>query len=133
MSLSELLTQQVNKTFVWGGGIGFFSGIIGVGGYFLISCFTIKKVGRCKNRCISYWVAVFIFLNSLAGLTGNLITGQNELDVSILFSFATVVLIGGFIGSLYGSRFASQKHVRMLLVIVLFVAAIKRVLDLFGF
>ena len=77
--------------------------------------------------------AVFIFLNSLAGLTGNFTTGQNELDISLLFSFAIVVLIGGFIGSLYGSKFASQKHVRTLLVIVLVVAAIKRVYELLGF
>ena len=132
-SIVVKITNPTSKqAFVWGGGIGFFSGIIGVGGgIFLSPVLLLKKWADVKTAAAT--AAVFIFLNSLAGLTGNLITGQNELDVSILFSFATVVLIGGFIGSLYGSRFASQKHVRTLLVIVLFVAAIKRVLDLFGF
>ena len=130
--VAKITSPTSKQAFVWGGGIGFFSGIIGVGGgIFLSPVLLLKKWADVKTAAAT--AAVFIFLNSLAGLTGNLITGQNELDVSILFSFATVVLIGGFIGSLYGSRFASQKHVRTLLVIVLFVAAIKRVSDFFGF
>ena len=139
----KIITFQNNETvkisnptkkqaFLWGGGIGFFSGIIGVGGgIFLSPVLLLKRWADVKTAAAT--AAVFIFLNSLAGLTGNFITGQNELDVSLLFSFAIVVLIGGFIGSLYGSKFASQKHVRTLLVIVLVVAAIKRVSELFGF
>lgn len=139
----KIITFQNNKTvkisnpsnrqaFFWGGGIGFFSGIIGVGGgIFLSPILLLKKWADVKTAAAT--AAIFIFLNSLAGLTGNFITGQNELDFSVLFSFASVVLIGGFVGSLYGSKFASQKHVRTMLVVVLIVAAMKRVVGFFGF
>jgi uncharacterized membrane protein YfcA len=49
----------------------------------------------------------------------------------VLFPFVSAVLIGGFIGSRYGAEIAPQQMVRKLLVIVLVVAAVRRVVELF--
>ena len=61
------------------------------------------------------------------------VSDQLNVDVSLLTIFVIAIVIGGFIGSLYGSKFASDKHVRIILVMVLIVAAIKRVAELIGF
>nr|AIE91283.1 hypothetical protein [uncultured marine group II/III euryarchaeote AD1000_114_C07] len=71
--------------------------------------------------------AIFIWVNSIAGLAGAGMSGQLNLDLEILASFAFVVLIGGFIGSFYGSKISSQSTIQKLLVIVILVAASKRI------
>jgi len=49
-----------------------------------------------------------------------------------LLPFVVVVLIGGYFGSQYGAVLAHQKSVRKLLVVVLFIAATKRIIELLG-
>ena len=58
---------------------------------------------------------------------------QLDLDVTTLLPFAAAVLIGGVVGSRYGSEIAPQLTVRRLLVVVLIVAAARRVLGMMGF
>jgi uncharacterized membrane protein YfcA len=48
-----------------------------------------------------------------------------------MFPFVAAVLVGGFIGSRYGAEIAPHQMVRKLLVVVLVVAAARRVLELF--
>lgn len=120
------------EAYFWGGGIGFFSGLIGVGGgIFLSPIILLKRWATVKSAAAT--AAVFIFVNSLSGLVGMGVSDQLNVDVSLLTIFVIAIVIGGFVGSLYGSKFASDKHVRIILVIVLIVAAIKRVAELIGF
>ena len=53
------------------------------------------------------------------------------LEWGVLFPFVSAVLIGGFIGSRYGAEIAPQQMVRKLLVIVLVVASVRRIVELF--
>jgi uncharacterized membrane protein YfcA len=76
--------------------------------------------------------ALFIWFNSLAGLVGAGLSNQLDLEAGILGPFAAVVLLGGLVGSRYGSEVVSQTGVRRLLVVVLCVAAARRVLGLAG-
>ena len=113
-----------------GGSIGFVSGIIGVGGgIFLSPILLLKKWATPKGAAATS--ALFIWVNSLAGLGGATLSGQLTLEMGVLFPFVSAVLVGGFIGSRYGAEIAPQQMVRKLLVIVLVVAAIKRVVELF--
>ena len=113
-----------------GGSIGFVSGIIGVGGgIFLSPILLLKKWATPKGAAATS--ALFIWVNSLAGLGGATLSGQLTLEMEVLFPFVSAVLVGGFIGSRYGAEIAPQQMVRKLLVIVLVVAAVRRVVELF--
>ena len=113
-----------------GGTIGFASGIIGVGGgIFLSPVLLLKKWATPKGAAATS--ALFIWVNSLAGLGGATLSGQLTLEWGVLFPFVAAVLVGGFIGSRYGAEVAPQQMVRKLLVMVLIVAATKRFYELF--
>ena len=76
--------------------------------------------------------AVFIWVNSAAGLIGSSISGQNVIEIEVLVPFAIAVLIGGYVGSKFGSERFSQTTVRNLLVSVMLIAAIRQILELLG-
>ena len=54
-----------------------------------------------------------------------------QLELELLIPFLAAVLLGGFIGSRYGSVVAPESKVRRLLVLVLIVAATKRLFETF--
>ena len=127
---------EVNSEPSWGiaapvgGTIGFASGIIGVGGgIFLSPVLLLKEWATPKGAAATS--ALFIWVNSLAGLGGATLSGQLALEWGVLFPFVAAVLVGGFIGSRYGAEIAPHQMVRKLLVVVLVVAAARRVFELF--
>ena len=109
--------------------IGFLSGIIGVGGGIFLSPI-ILLFGWSDPKTTAGISAVFIWVNSFSGLVGSTISGQLALDVSTLIPFSTAVLIGGYIGSKFGSERLSQKSIRNMLVTVMLIAAIRQIIDL---
>ena len=117
------------ESYAWGSGIGFFSGIIGVGGgIFLSPILLLKKWANVKTAAAT--AAVFIFVNSLSGLIGMGVSGQLDLNLDLLVLFIVAIVIGGFFGALIGSAYADNRVVRRLLCLVLLVAAAKRVAQL---
>ena len=111
--------------------IGLLSGIIGVGGGIFLSPI-ILLFGWSDPKTTAGIAAVFIWVNSAAGLIGSSISGQNVIEIEVLVPFAIAVLIGGYVGSKFGSEKFSQKTVRNTLVSVMLIAAIKQILDLIG-
>ena len=65
----------------------------------------------------------FILLNSTAGLFG-LKPNLGDFHSSFLL-LAFIVIIGGLIGSIWGSHFAANKQIRLMLACVLGLAACK--------
>ena len=114
-----------------GGVVGFFSGIIGVGGGIFLSPI-ILLFGWSDPKTTAGVAAIFIWVNSLSGLIGSAVSGQFALDFSILLPFAIAVLIGGYFGSKFGSEKFSQTTIRNLLISVMLIAAIRQILDLLG-
>ena len=111
--------------------IGLLSGIIGVGGGIFLSPI-ILLFGWSDPKTTAGIAAVFIWVNSAAGLIGSSISGQNVLEFDVLIPFAIAVLIGGYLGSKFGSEKFSQKTVRNTLVSVMLIAVIRQILELFG-
>ena len=121
----------VQIAFIVGTIIGLLSGIIGVGGGIFLSPI-ILLFGWSDPKTTAGIAAVFIWVNSAAGLIGSSISGQNVIDFDVLIPFAIAVLIGGYLGSKFGSEKFSQKSVRNTLVSVMLIAAIRQILELLG-
>jgi len=137
LMMSVKSNSQVQKSpsmvvsFSVGAGLGFLSGLVGVGGGIFLSPLIILK-GWATAKETAAVSAFFILVNSLAGLTGAFISDQVQLDGDLIIQFAVAVLIGGFLGTRFGANHASDQMIRRLLVVVLVVAALRRVLGLVG-
>jgi len=105
-----------------GGCIGFFSGLIGIGGGIFLSPILVLSNRICVKK-VAGVAALFILLNSIAGLAGHL-TAVNHLDSSIVISIIAVCT-GGFIGSHLGSTKFSRKIIIYFLALVLLNAGLK--------
>ena len=129
--VSEAVRPSATKAAWVGGGIGLASGVIGLGGgIFLLPALMLGRWATAKEAAAT--TSLFVWLNSIAGLAGAGLAGRIDFDLGLLVPFASVVLVGGFLGSRYGSRMSSQSGIRGLLVVVLVLAAFKRALEIVG-
>ena len=103
--------------------IGFFSGMVGIGGgIFLSPILFLIKAGYPKQ--ITAAASLFIFLNSLFGIAGQL-TKNIVFDEFLNFwPLFLAVLVGGQIGNLLNIKFLSNKTLALVTsLLVIFVAA----------
>ena len=105
-----------------GGGIGFLSGLTGVGGgVFLTPALLALQAAPVKN--IAAVTAPFILVNSFAGLAGGLLAGRALQSISLPVIAAAV--IGGAIGSHWGAFRLPARTLRLLMAGVLVFASVK--------
>ena len=105
-----------------GGGIGFFSGLIGIGGGILLSP-VILILGWGSIKQAAAISALFIWVNSAAGILGQMNSGA---PISIqAFILVCLSLIGGFFGAYVGSNSLNDRSLKWLLSIVLIMATVK--------
>lgn len=107
---------------ILGSVIGLFSGLIGVGGGIFLSPILIMKRWTMLKKT-SGIAALFILVNSISGLAGNL-TAVKHLDPNITYWIAAVVL-GGLTGSWLGAKKYNNKLIVSFLFIVLISAGVK--------
>ncbi len=127
----EITRPAANTAIISGSGIGLASGMIGIGGGIFLSPLLILR-GWASAKQAAATAALFIWLNSLSGLVGSSLSGQISLEVELLAPFGGAVLIGGLVGSKYGSQISSQTGIRKLLAVLLIFAASKRVMGVLG-
>ncbi|MFZ5941295.1 MAG: sulfite exporter TauE/SafE family protein [Bacteroidota bacterium] len=102
--------------------LGFFSGLIGIGGGIILSP-VIILLGWATVKQTAAVSAAFILVNSLAGLTGFL-TGNHLPDLQIVPMIAAGAA-GGLLGSYFGSFRIGELYLRYTLAAVLLFASAK--------
>ena len=117
-------------TLASGAGVGLLTGILGVGGGFLIVPALVMLVGLPMSQAVGTSLAI-IAANSFAGLLGHLlmashIGGQFDLGVTVFFVAAGI--IGTFAGSKLAHRLPAQR-LRQLFAIFVIVLAIFLMVD----
>jgi uncharacterized protein len=115
-----------------GGGIGYFSGLVGLGGgIFLAPWMHFNRWAPAKQ--VAAAASAFILVNSVAGLAGQMVklADANRIaDVVAYWPLALAVVVGGQIGSTMSIRFLDPLWIRRLTAILMFVAAGQLVIKL---
>ena len=105
-----------------GAGLGFLSGLTGVGGGIFLSPLLLFLGWAGTKRTAAVSVG-FILVNSASGLLGHVASVERvPSDVRL---WAPVVLVGGVIGSTLGSRVLPGPAIRVVLAVVLVLAGLK--------
>lgn len=116
--VGEIHPPRLPVAMAIGAVLGLFSGLIGVGGGIFLSPLMVL-LGWARVREISGVAALFILVNSMAGLLGHVGSLQQVPDYAPLL--AVMALAGGTLGALGGSRHlpvpAILKAMAMVLVI----------------
>lgn len=107
---------------VVGGIIGFLSGLIGIGGGIILTpVILLLHWGKMKEAAAVS--ALFIWVNSAAGLIGQISSGVRLETASFLL--VAIALIGGVLGGYLGSKKINNQSLRYILAFVLIIASVK--------
>lgn len=118
----EIIPFQMLIAVFIGAFLGFFSGLIGIGGGIILSPILLI-LGWSNVKETAAISAIFIFLNSTAGILGLLSSGT-DFSPNILY-WVGVALVGGLLGAYVGSFKMSYVKLRYLLAFVLLMASVK--------
>ncbi len=126
IGLSEPFRElEVKQGIFCGALIGIMSGVVGIGGgVFLTPLIVLMRWAPSKPA--SAISAIFIVVNSVAGLVGRFSSGQIEAGVAP--SLVLAAFIGGVTGAHFGANKLSEKTMKILLSTVLLIAAGKLIL-----
>lgn len=107
-----------------GGAIGFLSGIVGIGGGIFLSPL-LNLTNWDTPKRIAAVASVFILVNSVAGIAGQITTLPSDLNFTRILLLCFAVLIGGQLGSRMGAIKFNQIIVRRITAIVVLFAGIE--------
>jgi len=107
-----------------GGGIGFLSGLVGIGGGIFLS--PVLHLTRWNvPKVIAATTALFILVNSAAGLAGQLITNSLGASPLVIISLMATVFIGGQIGSNMTVKKFNPEYVRRISGLLILIVALR--------
>jgi hypothetical protein len=122
MDVAEFNKSNWVLSLLIGGSIGFLSGLIGIGGGIILSpiLLLLKWTDQKQTAAIS---ALFIFVNSIAGLMGQLQKGIHF--SSDMYAYVAIAFAGGLAGAWLGALKFKQHILKNILATVLMLAAYK--------
>lgn len=103
--------------------IGLLSGLVGIGGGIFLS--PVMHIFRWAPAAeISAITAIFILVNSVSGLAGQLINGLPPLQLELIIPLVLAVFIGGQIGARLGSNYFNPVWIRKITAIIIMLAGL---------
>lgn len=125
IKVDELKKESTLLAILIGAAIGFLSGLIGIGGGIILSpvLLLLRWSDMKQTAAIS---ALFIFVNSLAGLAGQFTKGIHF--TTDMYVYVIVAFAGGVCGAYFGSVKFKQVILKYMLAVVLGIAAVKLLL-----
>jgi uncharacterized membrane protein YfcA len=120
--IDETKKHSIILSIIIGGSIGLLSGMIGIGGGIILSpiLLLLKWTDQKQTAAIS---ALFIFVNSLAGLAGQLTKGIHF--SANMYWYVIIAFAGGLGGAYFGALRFKQTILKNILASVLLLAAYK--------
>jgi uncharacterized membrane protein YfcA len=122
IKVTEIKRSNIPLSLFVGAIIGFLSGLIGIGGGIILSpiLLLLKWTDQKQTAAIS---ALFIFVNSLSGLAGQL---QKGISFSAdMYTYVAVAFVGGLCGAYLGALRFPQNILKYVLGLVLALASYK--------
>jgi len=121
-NVSETKKSNVYLSLIIGAAIGFLSGLIGIGGGIILSpiLLLMKWTNQKQTAAIS---ALFIFVNSLSGLIGQLTKGIHF--TANMYTYVALAFAGGLCGAYFGALRFKQSWLKNILAVVLMFASYK--------
>lgn len=110
-----------------GAGIGFLSGMVGIGGGIFLAPILLL-INWADSRRIAAAASVFILVNSLAGLGGQLMKSgwdHSAMAITAYLPLFIAVLIGGQLGSHLATKTLSEIWIRRLTALLILYVAIR--------
>ncbi len=112
--------------------LGFASGIVGIGGGIFLS--PILYLFRAANpRHITTTVSLFILINSIFGIIGQLTKNQNLFEVREYLYLLLAVFIGGQIGNFLNLKLFSTKILALITSLLVIFVTVRMGFNIFGF
>jgi uncharacterized membrane protein YfcA len=105
-----------------GFGIGLLSGMLGIGGGVILSPILLL-LGWATLKETAAISSLFIFVNSVAGLSGYFM-GEKTFPTES-FYLVPIAVFGGMLGAYYGSGYFSNKVLKYVLATVILLASVK--------
>ena len=114
-----------------GGSIGFISGVVGIGGgIFLSPILLLLKAGKAKH--IATTASLFILINSIAGLSGQLTKGFIFNEIHNYWFLFLLVLTGGQLGNFLNIKIFQARLLALVTSGLVIFVAIRMGFKLFG-
>jgi uncharacterized protein len=122
LEVSELRPASMPVSVAMGGVIGYISGLIGIGGGVLLSPLLLLLRWATQQQAAAV-SALFIFVNSAAGLLGQWSKGLTY--EPHIVQWALAAFAGGLVGAYSGALKMHQRQLKYALVVVLLIAVFK--------
>ena len=105
-----------------GGGIGFLSGVSSIGGGIFLSP-VLHLMNWDQARKISALASLFILVNSISGLAGQL-SQSSKIDWNFVWPLLIAVFLGGQIGSRLGAQTFNPLYIKRITAVLILLAGV---------